>query len=222
MINSYFPDIRSNTRVNLSECYQILKSGLNAYEQLYMIIDAANDERIYPALQASTNIRCCLFSEDNVPEEIKSVAPYLVKLKNMDEAMAWCLREGLHRNWMIFFTSEQQHITELKLHFKRFSIVLTPDGKECLFRYHDPRVLPAFLIASTPQERQKFFQHIGVFQVPLHSATEGTQILQFAEDGQQHLLNTRKSIARKDQQSWFSVNNIVEINAESATEFTHS
>ncbi len=155
-----------------------LQTANDGNEWLYMIIDAAQDERIFSALKKSSHTRCCLFNEDEVSIAVKSVAPFLVKIKSIDDFIMWCLEEGLHRNWMIFFTSAEIHVSELKLHFKRFFVAHTPDGKQYFFRYYDPRILPAFLTANDQRGRADFFRRCSLVWVPQISAAGNIQFLQ--------------------------------------------
>lgn len=188
-MNSYMATIH-NPQTLPYECYRLFKAATNADEHLYMLIDSAHDERIYPMLAASKNMRCCLFSEENTSPEIKAVAPYLIKIKTLDESLQWCLREGLHQHWMLFFVSTQEHVSELRQHFKRFAVVEMPNGKQGLFRYYDPRVLPAFLKATPEPEREKFFHSIRLFLMPQKNVLNGSvSILQWEINGQANLLD---------------------------------
>lgn len=174
--------------------FALLKNSAVGNECLYMILDAAHDPRIYPALEKSVHTRCCLFSEEQVANEVKAAAPFLVKIKRLDDFIGWCLREGLRHHWMVFFASNEVHVSELRLHFKRFSLAQTPDGKRYFFRYYDPRVLPIFLAASEQRERQEFFRHCRAFWIPTHDPTGETQLLQIEADGRQVLLQSLAEI----------------------------
>lgn len=178
------------TQVNriTSSGYSIPQKVGKDAEYLYMFIDAAHDPRIYPAIANSIHTRCCLFSEEHIADEVKAVSPFLVKIKRFDDFVSWCLREGLHRNWMTFFSSTEVHVSELRLHFKRFSIASTPDGKRYFFRYHDPRILPAFLAASDPGDRLEFFGPCRAIWVPQISQTNDVELLEIRADGRQSLL----------------------------------
>lgn len=165
-----------------------LKTISNTEEYLYMIIDCAHDTRILPALAKSLNSRCCLFNEENISETIKAVAPFLVKIKNIDEFVSWCIDEGMHRHWMIFFTSADQHVSDLRLHFKRFSLANTPDGKQYFFRYYDARVLPVFITSCEQREREDFFRHCRTVWAPQVSPEGDTQLLQLDVTGATQVL----------------------------------
>lgn len=167
---------------------RLLQQSATQAEYLYMLLDTAQDPRIYPKMQNSINTRCCLFNEDHISEEIKAVSPYLIKIKSVDDFVDWCLREGLVRNWMILLSSNQVHVSELRLHFKRFSIAQMPDGRRYFFRYYDPRVLPAYLLASNQNERDDFFRQCSTFWIPERASGGQLQLRQINADGSQKLL----------------------------------
>lgn len=177
---------------------EFLASANDGNQWLYMLLDAAQDRRILPALENSLHTRACLFSEEQISSELKAVSPFLVKIKKIDAFVMWCLSEGLHQHWMIFFTSPEIHVSELKLHFKRFSHVNSTDGKQLFFRYYDPRVLPTFLAVSDQRDRLEFFRRCKKIWVPQVSPTGVVQFLELdAEGGQKVLDNQRSLFAQK-------------------------
>lgn len=172
------------------KCWTDFVKTANTQSQwLYMLIDAAHDCRILPALENSKHARCCLFNEEQVSRAVKNVSPFLIKIKSIDDFMMWCLQEGLHRHWMIFFTSPEVHVSELKLHFKRFSLAYSPDGRRYFFRYYDPRVLPVFLASSDLRERTDFFRRCTKIWVPQISSSGCIQFLQLDATGATQILD---------------------------------
>ncbi|MET0357765.1 MAG: DUF4123 domain-containing protein [Cellvibrio sp.] len=157
--------------------HYFLQTASDESQWLYMLIDAAHDARIFPALEKSWHTRACLFSEDQVSSAIKSAAPFLVKIKKIDEFMVWCMQEGFNKHWMIFFTSPEIHVSEIKLHFKRFSQAYGPDGKQYFFRYYDPRVLPIFLAAAGGRDRTDFFRRCKLVWIPQVCSDGSVQVL---------------------------------------------
>lgn len=168
---------------------EFLESANDGGQWLYMLIDAAQDSRIFPELEKSLHTRACLFAEEHVSSELKAVSPFIVKIKKIDAFVMWCLLEGLHRHWMIFCTSPEIHVSELKLHFKRFSLVGAPDGKQFLFRYYDPRVLPVFLASSDQSDRSEFFRRCKKIWVPQVSSAGAIQFLELDVEGRQQVLH---------------------------------
>lgn len=164
-----------------------------ALGKLYMIIDAARDPRIFPALVASQALHVCLYSEDKVADEIRAVAPYLVRIQQLDDFINWCLEEGLHQQWMIFFTASGQHLPGLRTHFKRLAIVATEDGDRLLFRYYDPRVLSVYLPTCNQTERDYIYKSIPWFWVP-----QDGQIYLYQRNGDVDILNDHPSTESLD------------------------
>ena len=171
-------------------------SANNQEEWLYMIIDCAHDSQIYPALIKSLNTRCCLFAEEQISDTIKAVAPFLVKIKTIDEFVTWCLFEGMHRHWMVFFTSADIHVSNLRLHFKQFSFVFSPSGKQFFFRYYDPRVLSAFLTSSDQRQRTDFFRHCKKVWIPQSPVEGRIQFLQVDVAGTQVVLHSSGQVSK--------------------------
>src|SRR3954470_23364251 len=104
---------------------------------LHAIIDAARDERIYPAL------RRLVASEDVVglyqgtaAQELAAVAPYLVSLGTSDRVFDWLWHEGWGEHWGIFVWSVVS-VTTLRDHFRRLTIVQAEDRRRLLFRFYD-------------------------------------------------------------------------------------
>ena len=134
--------------------------------QLYMIVDCAADSRIYPQLMASNRAYRCLFDGEKTPEALRSVAPYLIKVKANDELVKWCCEEGRHRHWFILFVGPNLSLRQLGRQFKRLAFIRTPEGTRLFFRYYDPRVLPSFLTSCTVAERDSIFKELHCFIVP--------------------------------------------------------
>lgn len=163
--------------------FRHLVQQVPADQQLYMIIDAAHDERIFTALHTTANVHCCLFNEDRIAPEIEAVAPHLVKLRHLDEFTTFCLSQGVRSNWLLLFSSTADHVMQLRLHFKHFSLVADAEGKEFLFRYYDPRVLPSFISACTTAERDKLFQAVEQFYIPSVQPDHSIALAQWSRQG---------------------------------------
>lgn len=113
--------------------------------RLYMIVDAAQNEEIYQRIQSCRLPYTCLYDGEKTPEAIQKVAPYLVRVKESNDFVAWCIEKGLYNNWLIFFSAQNKSLPELRRHFKKLTFVKTETGKKLLFRFYDPRVLAAYL-----------------------------------------------------------------------------
>ncbi len=59
----------------------------------------------------------------------------------------WIVENLWEDPWGIFAVAPT-NLEALRKHFRRFLKVEDPDGKEMLFRFYDPRVLPTFLTTA--------------------------------------------------------------------------
>lgn len=146
--------------------------------RLYMIVDAAQDERIYPTLELSSNLTRSLY-RNSVDESLKAVGPWLFQLHKGDWLSSWCVNEGLENNWFIIFASKGKTFHHLRHHFRRFAIVQDEQGKHLYFRYYDPRVLTSYLPTCNDAERLFVFGDIPCFWAKETSE----EFVQFNSDG---------------------------------------
>lgn len=124
-------------------------------DQVYAILDAARDERIYPALARNPDGCACLYSTDPTGVLAK-VAPYLVGIEPDAPFTQTLLREGWGHSWGVFVRTPLD-LERARRHFKRFLRARTEDGKSVVFRYYDPRVLRVYLPTCTEAELYPFF-----------------------------------------------------------------
>ena len=118
--------------------------------QLYVILDAARDKRIYPKL-ADSDIECVPLHRGAKAKELATVGPYLVKLDRDHPFTTWLFDNGWGRSWGIFFESSAG-LNELKRHFQTFLVVHDEEGKHLYFRYYDPRVFRVYLPTCNESE----------------------------------------------------------------------
>ena len=127
-----------------------------SFMKTWAILDAARDDRIYRAIDRSSQQKCCLFA-GNISPQLKAVAPYLVRFdKDDDELASFVLDHGWGNAWGIFFSS-QASIETLRKHFRRFLRVTDESGRRLLFRYYDPRVLSIYLPTCNNEELTTIF-----------------------------------------------------------------
>lgn len=89
--------------------------------------------------------------------DLLPVGPWIVDLGSAPTVFQTWKRAGRFRSWGVFVESEAD-LPTLRLHFRHFNIVfLEQERKNVFFRYFDPRVLPAFLDAATPEQYASFF-----------------------------------------------------------------
>lgn len=121
----------------------------------YALVDAARDERIYPALVRADCDWLCLYRGD-AATRMAEVAPYLVQLEPLSLFTAYLLDEGWGNSWGVFLNAALP-LERIQAHFRRFILAHLPNGRTAYFRFYDPRVLRVYLPSCTDEERQTFF-----------------------------------------------------------------
>ena len=123
----------------------------------YCIVDAARDERIYPALRGfAADTRIASLYQGETARELAGVAPYLVSLGTGPKVFDWLWQNGWGNSWAIFFWSVLA-FDGLRTHFRKLTIVETEERTRLVFRFYDPRVLTNFLpTCDAGQLRQMF------------------------------------------------------------------
>src|SRR2546429_681048 len=88
---------------------QLWRPGLARWGQsIYAVLDAARDERIYPALVASDAEHYCLFRGE-LDAGVAEAAPYLVELHRDAPFTNWLITYGWGDSWGIFCESRATH-----------------------------------------------------------------------------------------------------------------
>jgi Domain of unknown function (DUF4123) len=127
----------------------------------YVLVDAAQDGQILGFLARGKTDWRSLYQGDTA-YQLASYAPYLVAVPDSEEWIAELLNKGWGRSWLIFVCSLSP-IDDVRLHFRHFLYVQDSNGQQLYFRFYDPRVLRAFLAASTPSELKEFFGPVTEF-----------------------------------------------------------
>ncbi len=156
----------------------------------YVLIDAAQDQRILPFLAQNKTHWRSLYEGDTA-YKLASHAPYLAVVPDTGEWISELLQNGWGRSWLVFLSSELD--VEAIHTFAVFFTCKTLEGEQLYFRFYDPRILRAFLPACTPAELVKFFGPINQFilegdlstdlcvlsleQQRLHSSTAAVSLL---------------------------------------------
>jgi len=122
---------------------------------VYALLDGASAEGLLNKLDQCRPEYVCLYRGELEPD-MAEVAPYLVRLEPKADLTQWILEEGWCKHWGIFAVTREK-LRTMRQHFRRFTMVRGPDGKNLLFRFYDPRVLRTFLSTCTPRELQDFF-----------------------------------------------------------------
>lgn len=142
---------------------------------VYVLLDAARDEAIIPAVQNSDLEVDCLFS-GVLPPDLSRVAPYLVRLRRGTPFPAWLIESAWRKSWGVFLqaTGDRQLVRK---HLQSLLLVRTEQGKELYFRYYDPRVLRVYLPTCTAKEVQQLFGPVRSF---FAESEDGTTLMQYA------------------------------------------
>ena len=158
--------------------------------QIYVILDAARNENIYPMVTSSDAEHCCLYRiYQGIPQALAEAAPYLIKLQPEDPFTTRLISEGWGDSWGIFLESGAS-LDELKLHFRRFLMVKDEEGNELYFRYYDPRVLRLYMPTCSEAELEMVFGPVDVFMV---ESEDTDAMLYYFRDGSKLVKDTASS-----------------------------
>lgn len=138
--------------------------------QLYVILDAARDNRIYPKL-ADSDVDCVPLHRGEKAKELATVGPYLVKLERDHLFTAWLFNNGWGKSWGILLESPAE-LNELKRHFQTFLTVNDEEGNPLYFRYYDPRVFRVYLPTCNESELEILFGPVNRYFVEGENANE--------------------------------------------------
>lgn len=121
----------------------------------FAVLDGAALPDLLDRLAEASPDHVCLYRGELAPD-MRQCAPYLVELQDRGLFTDWVLSEawGSHAG---IFVSAADDLRTLRQHFRRFSIVQSPDGKPLYFRYYDPRVLRVYLPTCNRQEMDILF-----------------------------------------------------------------
>jgi hypothetical protein len=161
--------------------------GARGKAQLYMLLDAARDERIYGRLlQLADAIQFRSLYQGDVGDSLAAVSPYLVSLREEQPESLRLAEAGFGQSWGSFVASPAG-FDDLRRHLRKFNIVYREDRTPLVFRFYDPRVLRRFLPTCSERELPRFFGPVDSF---LTESEEGDALLRFTLDGRA-LMQTR-------------------------------
>jgi hypothetical protein len=128
---------------------------------VWMILDAARDRRIFRMLLESHFDYSCLYS-GTLPPALEIVAPYLVQLEFEDRYTRRLIEQAWANSWGVFLRSNTR-MDKLRRHLRSFLVVRDPKGESLVFRYYDPRVLRVYLPTCTREELRTVFGPVECF-----------------------------------------------------------
>jgi hypothetical protein len=146
---------------------------------IWAIVDAAQDQRVYWTLTNSFLHHGCLFA-GRLPEALEMAAPYLVQL-DPDDKFTTYLAENMGRSLGIFLRCDTT-LDDLRRHLRKFLTVKDMSGRKMLFRYYDPRVMRVYLPTCTATELQTVF---GPMKAIWTEARDSRSLTQFEMKGKE-------------------------------------
>lgn len=151
--------------------------GLSARTSVFALVDAARDEKIFGAVDATYQPKECLYAGD-LPWQLQMTAPYLVELARDERFTRFFIENGWGNSWGLFLRTETG-FKQLRRHLRQFLRVRTEDGKRLIFRYYDPRILRAYLPTCRPGELETFFGPVSAF---LAESEDPAHLVEFRRD----------------------------------------
>ncbi len=129
-------------------------------DDVWALVDAARDRRLYWSLVNSYLPFSCLFA-GQLPEVVERVAPYVIELR-ADDSFTELMLSGWGRSFGVYLECDRS-LAELRHHLRTFLTVTDAAGDKMLFRYYDPRVLRAYLPTCDEAELRAVFGPIRAF-----------------------------------------------------------
>jgi len=140
---------------------------------LWAILDATDAPSVLQTVAELGPARAISLYRGRAEEDLEAIAPYVVHVD--PGTFAWITETLWAEPWGIFAVATTT-LEELRLHFRRFLMVESPQGEDWYFRFYDPRILPRFLEVSTPEERSTFYGPVRAFGVT-DQASYGVRVL---------------------------------------------
>ena len=136
-----------------------IKANLFSVESnIYAVIDGAACPELRFKIYDWEPQSVCLWSGALEPD-IQEVAPYMVLLDRESTFTDWLISQGWNNNWNIFIQSTLD-FKAFKKQIRKLLRVKSPEGKNMVFRFYDPRVLDVFLASIESTQKEEFFQGI--------------------------------------------------------------
>jgi len=136
------------------------KQLFDSKNDVYAVADGALLPGLLAKLEEHEPKNTCLFRGE-LPFDLAEAAPYLVKLEKDNEFSDWLLNESVEEPCCIYAqTTVIDDFIQLRKHFRSFLRVKSPEDKNLLFRYYDPRVMKTYLPTCTPEDNEIIFNGI--------------------------------------------------------------
>lgn len=122
--------------------------------RLYAVIDACDTPAVPAKAMEVGEERAVSLYRGSAEEMYWAIAPYLFAING--ELLDWIVAELWTEPWGIFAVADED-LEAVRRHFRRFLLVLSPEGEQWYFRFYDPRVLPTFLESADPFQTDDLF-----------------------------------------------------------------
>jgi Domain of unknown function (DUF4123) len=156
---------------------------------VWAMLDAARDEKIFDLVSRCHLNKCCLFAGDLSPQ-LERAAPHLIQVSPHD-SVTESLLDSWGQGWGVFLQSDDS-LQALRRHLRTFLRVRDESGRYLLFRYYDPRVLRIYLPTCLSPELKAVF---GSSVIKFHMGThDPASLVSFEMDWNGHLKSEMHSI----------------------------
>jgi hypothetical protein len=136
----------------------------------YLLLDAAlMGEQLHQAKALNPTFISLLSNDYQFENEL--VAPYIFKFEPHSPFARWYMENGWGKGWGVMARSYAS-LEELRVHFRKFILVLNDDDQEIYFRFYNPRVLTIFLPTFTAYQLKDFFGPVDYFMIEEESGTD--------------------------------------------------
>jgi hypothetical protein len=125
--------------------------------ELYAVVDAARDRRIYDLVHQAL-FPTCLFATDVVSPMGRN-APYLLPVEHAERLIDAWRNHGRGESWGIFLRSSEER-ARLRQRLRTFNQAKLPDGRIVVFRWWDPRVFRVYLPTCDASDLNQWFASV--------------------------------------------------------------
>ncbi len=110
-------------------------------QKLYVLLDCASDKELPECvLNLDKQAKCHSLFDKTPLAEIADTGPFLIEVNQNSAVFAYLLAKMSEHPWGYFILSHDD-IETLNNRLQVFLNIKMPEGKSCLFRFYDPRVM---------------------------------------------------------------------------------
>lgn len=121
--------------------------------RLFAIVDATGTPSVPIKVRELGPDRAVSLYRGRPEEDLWAIAPYLVRLDG--ETLEWLAATLWSEPWGFFIFADAD-LESLRVHFRRFLVVESPEKESWYFRFYDPRVLVKYLRTLSETELVEF------------------------------------------------------------------